>query len=426
MSELDPMRPDRYPRRILLAVTGLSPQVVTETLYALAVRPEGRPAFVPTEVHLITTAEGAERARLTLLSKDPGWFHRLCLDYKLKGIAFDETRIHVLSWPEGGALEDIRTQEDNERVADFLTERIRQLTASEEVALHVSIAGGRKTMGYYAGYALSLYGRLQDRLSHVLVSTPYESNQEFYYPTPYSRVIYTHPPENRPIDARDAKVTLADIPFVRLRHELPRRLLAGAARFSEVVAAAQEMLGPPELVIDLDGRRIRAGGRIVPLPPADLAFLAWFARRAAEGREPLACPKDGVPEKEYAEAYLREYRTILGPMGGDEATVKRYAKGMSKDDFLERNSKLKKLLTRALDVSARPYLIHGEGKRPKRYRLKLPPKSIHFTAIDDTPSGFSPEAASRACRGQEAESARGTKSKRLARHERQTTTRRSG
>ena len=33
-------------RRILLAVTGLSPQIVTETLYALAVAPTAS-AFVP-------------------------------------------------------------------------------------------------------------------------------------------------------------------------------------------------------------------------------------------------------------------------------------------------------------------------------------------------------------------------------------------
>lgn len=52
--------PAEFSRRILLAVTGLSPQVVTETLYALAVA-QGRP-FVPTEVHLVTTAKGAEHA----------------------------------------------------------------------------------------------------------------------------------------------------------------------------------------------------------------------------------------------------------------------------------------------------------------------------------------------------------------------------
>src|SRR3990172_2018906 len=50
----DPRVPSSYPRRILLAVTGLSPQVVTETLYALAVEPPaGEERFVPTEVHLV-------------------------------------------------------------------------------------------------------------------------------------------------------------------------------------------------------------------------------------------------------------------------------------------------------------------------------------------------------------------------------------
>jgi hypothetical protein len=38
-----------YPRRILLAVTGLTPQVITETLYALAI--QRQPAFIPTDIH---------------------------------------------------------------------------------------------------------------------------------------------------------------------------------------------------------------------------------------------------------------------------------------------------------------------------------------------------------------------------------------
>jgi CRISPR-associated protein (TIGR02584 family) len=41
-------------------------------------------------------------------------------------------------------------------------------TADPQASLHVSIAGERKTMGFYVGYALSLFGRTQGRLSHVL------------------------------------------------------------------------------------------------------------------------------------------------------------------------------------------------------------------------------------------------------------------
>jgi len=62
-----------YPRRILLAVTGLSPQVVTETIYALGVAAEpGVAPFVPTEIHLITTESGAKLARTALLHPDGG------------------------------------------------------------------------------------------------------------------------------------------------------------------------------------------------------------------------------------------------------------------------------------------------------------------------------------------------------------------
>ena len=54
-----------FPRRVLLAVTGLTPQIVTETLYALAVTQD--PAWIPTEIRIINMAEGAKR----LLARQP-------------------------------------------------------------------------------------------------------------------------------------------------------------------------------------------------------------------------------------------------------------------------------------------------------------------------------------------------------------------
>src|SRR5262245_43721346 len=86
-------------RRILLAVTGLSPQIVTETVYALAV--DMNPVWIPTEVHIITTRRGEENARLTLISDEPGWFHRLRDDYRLPDIVFNHETIHVITGPGG-------------------------------------------------------------------------------------------------------------------------------------------------------------------------------------------------------------------------------------------------------------------------------------------------------------------------------------
>jgi CRISPR-associated protein (TIGR02584 family) len=358
-------------RRILLAVTGLSPQIVTETLYALAVNTQD--PWVPTEVHLVTTAEGAERARHSLLSAEPGWFARLIGDYGLPQVAFDQSHIHVLRDTSGAPLADIRTPEDNDQAADQLTELVRDFTSDPSTQVHASIAGGRKTMGYYLGYALSLFGRPGDRLSHVLVSEPFESTWEFLYPTPYSRVIETR--DHKLVDTAEAKVMLAQIPFVSLRHGLPKGLLEGRARFGEAVAAARLGLGAPELVIDYPGRRVRAAGRDLRLAPIQLAFLGWMARRRLEGAPPLPCPLEDHPDPDQAAAYLAEYRAVIGAAGDDERTAGRLAMGMDQAFFTQTKSRLHASLRADLGMSARPYLVEGQARR---YGLGLEPGQIRF------------------------------------------------
>jgi len=362
--------PAAYPRRILLAVTGLSPQVVTETLYALAQVDNGS---LPSEIRVLTTAEGAERIRLTLLSDDPGWFYRLCRDYRLENIAFNTDFLHVLTDSQGRPLNDIRTLAHNEQAADAITDYVRLLTADPESRLHVSIAGGRKTMGFYAGYALSLYGRPQDRLSHVLVSPRYESHPDFFYPTPYSRVIYTPGPDSRPLDTRQAEVTLAEIPFVSLRHGLPEALLTGSAHFSETVAAAQKSVGPPELVIDAEIRWIRCRDQTVWLSPINFAFYFWFTQRRLQDLPPLHWSEAKAVE------FLNFYRSIAGEWSSNlERAEAALDAGFTKEYFEQRKSRVNNALIRALgEFQAQPYLLRANGGRPRtRFGLVLPVEQI--------------------------------------------------
>jgi len=359
-------------RRILLAVTGLSPQVVTETLYALAT---AEAPWIPDEIHLITTAEGKRRAELALLSDEPGWFHALIREYELPPMKFDAQSIHVLEDTSGRPLTDIRTPEDNERAADAITEWVRRFTADADSELHVSIAGGRKTMGYYLGYALSLFGRVQDRLSHVLVDEPFESSWDFFYPSRASRVIQTR--NDTLADCRDARVMLAEIPFVRLREEVPERLLEGRARFSETVAAIQKAQQPPQLEIDLERRRLFASGEEIAMEPADLAFYAMMARARQKGLHPQRHDSEGL-----AARYLHEYRRLVGEESGD---YERVAQALDCDDlkewFEQRKSKTNKAIRKALGRRlAQIYEIAATGKRPKtRYGLTLPVEAIRFT-----------------------------------------------
>lgn len=366
------------PRRILLAVTGLTPQVVTETLYALACRAES--PWVPDEIHLITTATGAENARLNLLLAD-GWFHRLRADYDLPEIEFSVRNIHILRDAAGTPLDDIRTPEQNTLAADFITETLRGLTESPRTELHVSIAGGRKTMGYYLGYALSLYGRPQDRLSHVLVSDPFETNRAFYYPTPYDHPIHSKRGDKEiTVDARNARVDLADIPFVRLREGLPKELLKGDARFSQAVAAAQCVGRKLELVIDVAARSVTASGEPVKLTPQNFTLLLWLARRRMQGREAIHCSvydSDAAAAQEYLAVCCEVFGEHSAETERLEAALK---KGMDSAWFSPAKTRLHQALVRALgENGAAPYLIRSVGARKEaRFELGLGLENIRL------------------------------------------------
>lgn len=374
----DPRAPSSFPRRVLLACTGLSPQIVTETLYALAVEAEDK--FVPTEIVLLTTKEGKERARLSLLSEDPGWFYRLMRDYQLPAIAFDETAIRVLTGPDGQPLDDIRTEADNERAADLIVETVRSLTADPHSAVHASIAGGRKTMGFYLGYALSLYGRPQDRLSHVLVSEPFESSWDFFYPTPYERIIQTR--SDKLANCRDAQVALAEIPFVRLREGLPERLLSGAASFSDSVAAAGRALLAPKLVLVPARATVFADDERIELSPTEFLLLWWFAERAREETEKEVIWSDPSEAMEILDLARRLWPAASGEYERLEKALK-----SCKDDpkafgdyFEPHKSRINKAFEEALGHhAAQRYAIQRAGRRGKsRYFLPLAPDQIEI------------------------------------------------
>ena len=274
----------------------MTTQVVTETLYALCVAAE--PAWIPDEVHLITTSTGRDNAVGELLSPK-GYFIRFKEDYGIeKQIIFDESTIHVICNTAGTVLCDLRTPEDNEAAADTISGVIRTFTHDEHCELHVSIAGGRKTMGFYAGYALSLFGRHQDSLSHVLVSEEFASNPNFYYPTPITHEI--HQRDGSVSDARDAKVWLAQIPFVRLRHGLPKNLLTGGHGFSETVELARLAAEEPVLRVWPSECRYEVAGRKGVLSPLNTALILWVALKQRDTGMPLPGLRAEYPSLEYA------------------------------------------------------------------------------------------------------------------------------
>jgi CRISPR-associated protein (TIGR02584 family) len=362
------------PRRVLLVLSGLNPQVVTETVYALAVKRQ--PPFVPDEVHVVSTEAGAVLARRALTGVG-NQLASLCVDYDLPEITLTDRHIHVVSDGDGRPLVDIRTPADNEVAADYITELVRKFTADDGSVLHVSMAGGRKTQGFYMGYALSLFGRPHDELSHVLVAGPFEGLQAFYYPPRLSRVVKLS--DGREVDLSTAEVSLASIPFVRLRHGLSQGLLVGSATFKETVDAARQLLEPPRLVLDLLNQRVRAGRTVVHLNERELAFLSVFAKRVLNDQPAVAPPGKYVNDEEWA-TWLDDEQQLCKPREDRRRFDANAPKPtMTGENWSVIKTRLHKALKTALGPGAGPYLIQRISVRPtKCFGLSLPASAVSY------------------------------------------------
>lgn len=379
-------QPHEFARRILVCVAGVTPQVVTETIYALAVK--RNPSFVPTEVHLISSSEGIERAQLMLLSEGKGYLRRLREDYGLPEIRLDRSRMHVIRDGHGQELADIRSQADNAAAADAICALLAELSADDEAALHVSIAGGRKTMGYYLGYAVSLFGRAQDRLSHVLVSPDYENLGDFFYPVPEPDKVILLNRANKPLDAALAHVDLAEIPFVRLRGDVPESLLR-SPRFTDVVDSASKAREESRLQVLIRERAIECNGRRVDLSPQSFTFYAWLAERCwyevADGG--LVAPTEFNDPESTLRRGLDEVgkRAFPNPMESGSDQWRQWDSAdfgsKNKEWIYQRFNDLKSRLTDALGpTGARPFVIQSVslGGNRKGYRLSLLPEQIEL------------------------------------------------
>lgn len=82
-------------------------------------------------------------------------------------------------------LADIGSEAENTAAADFIMETVRGLAMDDGVRLVASIAGGRKTMSALLFSVMSLLGKEDDLLTHILVNEPFESRgltPRFYFP----------------------------------------------------------------------------------------------------------------------------------------------------------------------------------------------------------------------------------------------------
>ena len=311
----------------LLAVTGVSPAILTETLWALA-HNEG---IVPSRIIAITTTVGRNKlGSLWLPDPELGGatpWDALRSNIQAKGLALeaklrfgqtpDDIRVITRQDPINGRsveLDDIRSVADNNAAADYILDQVRSIVFNPDTHLIASIAGGRKTMGTLLYAAVSLLARESDRITHVLVAPPFESLPGFWFPgqpsgTPQkkSRLSKTPLPD----------IELADLPFVPLRRKVVENLGREPGSFHTLSALCRDdslLLAPPSLSLSETTPGCRVNDLSVALGPREHSLLLFLCNRVAMRETPLGDYKSSV---EIWAAYRAEIYSRRSKLGDD-------------------------------------------------------------------------------------------------------------
>ncbi|WP_138380367.1 CRISPR-associated ring nuclease Csm6 [Luteithermobacter gelatinilyticus] len=342
------------PAVTVLALCGLTPQVITETLWALL-----RDGITIGRLHIVTTSRGKELFDAKLAGPD-GALTRLWRDLN-HDAPLPPHEFHLIRQQGNTPIEDMVSGDDHLAATELIGQLVHRMTRPECPPLHASAAGGRKTMSIMLSLAMSLYARPEDRLSHVLVSPDYERDPDFLYP----------PPGDQP---PGSFLELIDVPFPRLTPLL--KDIAVPPSMAELIDSLDRRLESLDIVhLDLTQRQLLIRDQSVCLPPILLAVYLLFVRHRQKD-------ESGI-EPRYLDIDLMA--TCYRDAGAAPNDVANLVKRLSGDNvhawFLEQISRLRRLMTDQLGpILAQEAGIESLGKRPRtRYRLRLPAWRVLIT-----------------------------------------------
>ena len=293
-------------KHIFIASVGGAPQVVTETLWALmhphkmlSAESQARDPVVPDEIIMLTTAFkglgatfSSKKKRLDVTRAKINALYR---QYEHQLPKINSNRAQVVRSGDGKELEDIRNAEENAAFADAVVAvmtDLQQRRKKEALTLHVSLAGGRKTMSSYLYWGIINFGTEYDELTHVLVENHFlESAADFWWPNQEKKTVYSYAAkQNLSTDAQmDASGNLGDaarldlvrVPFDPLKRTIPD-IASRFANFTDLVAYQEwERNGGP-IVFHLASHALNVAGKRITLTRSSFAILSTFATAAIE------------------------------------------------------------------------------------------------------------------------------------------------
>jgi CRISPR-associated protein Csx14 len=371
-------------KNILLAVVGLSPQVITETLFAL--HQQGRKTD---EIHVITTRRGKEQINAHLLSRKDGMYYSYLRDYGIDphSINFGFDHIHTVRDDRDIEIDDIASEEENEWLLKLCLVKTFRLTQDPNNAVFFSIAGGRKTMSACLMVAAQFYGRPQDRIFHVLVTPEFESSRNFFYPPKTSTSITLQDRNDQAYikETKYAAVNLAPIPFISVREHLSDAMLRSPKDPATLLLSLIRE-DPYYLVLDLTASRLVYKKVQFDMMPARLALFAFFAQQKKNcGKERPACRGCTDCYLDFQEISAAQdriaalYRRIAGSRDVFEMSDSGIIK-LEVQNFNSYKTKIRKDLEKGFGLQALPELkIESVGKKPDtRYGIRIDREKIRL------------------------------------------------
>ena len=93
-------------KNILFLVTGMTPQIITETVWALACDPKNNEKWIPDEVLILSTQDGLTQIKSRLFAD--GIFNQFQIDYpQLSNIQFSDQELHVITNSENFISQEV-------------------------------------------------------------------------------------------------------------------------------------------------------------------------------------------------------------------------------------------------------------------------------------------------------------------------------
>lgn len=378
------------PRTVLLAVTGLSPAVLMETIWSLA--KDKRQPIIPDTIIVLTTITGETKIKEQLFGPENLW---LTMRAQILGknhatdprLDFAETadRLRVFTRRSAGRripLDRMDTLEETEAVGDCLVEELWNWIGRPNTSVLASISGGFKTMSALLYAAMTVLGGPLDRILHVLVEEPFDGGTKplFYWPCqPEQSLITTRPSKSGPVGtalaANAVAPVLTDVQFPPLRELFGDYGFKEPPSFGELVAMCRDAVASiaPPAVESLLLRRetLMAEVNGLPLDVSKvqfymLLFLAECALEKTQFDQAQDC------QLAYREFLIHQHAIALLPQ---RAFLKDRIDAVSDDD--DRMTKTLSALRKALETKSNAGKALAKHLPKGKHSLSLLPSLIN-------------------------------------------------